>query len=107
VAAGHRLRARAGHARRGAACPRGAQGLDVVELHAAHGYLLHEFLSPVSNTRTDEYGGSLENRARLLVDVSTGGNAPAEVPVGPGYQMPAARAVRAGWQHQYVRGTWR
>ncbi len=43
-----------------------AAGFAVIELHAAHGYLLHEFLSPLSNHRADEYGGSLENRARLL-----------------------------------------
>ncbi len=123
-----------------------AAGFDVVEVHAAHGYLLHEFLSLLSNTRTDEYGGSLENRMRLavqvaaavraewpdhralftrisatdwsdggltvedsaqlakelaavgvdLVDVSTGGNVLAEIPVGPGYQVPAARFVREG-----------
>jgi len=44
-------------------------GFDFVELHAAHGYLLHEFLSPLSNHRTDSYGGSFENRARLLLQV--------------------------------------
>lgn len=119
-------------------------GFDAVELHAAHGYLLHEFLSPVSNLRTDRYGGSLENRARLLLevvravrdavgeavpllvrfsatdwrddgwtvqetstvsrwaveagadvmDVSSGGNAPAAIPVGPLYQVPLAAEVR-------------
>jgi len=120
-------------------------GFDILEIHAAHGYLLHQFLSPLSNTRTDEYGGSLENRARVLletigavraevgdevplvvrfsatdwvdggwtleeteevtrwaaargadlVDVSTGGNvASAPIPVGPGYQVPFASAIR-------------
>ena len=44
-------------------------GVDVIEIHAAHGYLLHQFLSPVSNRRTDEYGGSFENRTRLLFEV--------------------------------------
>jgi 2,4-dienoyl-CoA reductase-like NADH-dependent reductase (Old Yellow Enzyme family) len=44
-------------------------GFDVIEIHSAHGYLLHEFLSPLSNNRTDEYGGSFENRTRLLREV--------------------------------------
>lgn len=46
-----------------------AAGFDAVEVHGAHGYLLHEFLSPLSNHRTDEYGGPLENRARMLLRV--------------------------------------
>lgn len=121
-------------------------GFKVLEVHAAHGYLIHEFLSPLSNKRTDEYGGSFENRTRLirevveavqtvwpadlplfvrlsatdwaqggwgtdetvrlcetlhkmgvdLIDCSSGGNiATAKVPVGPGYQVPFAEAIRA------------
>ena len=44
-------------------------GFEILEIHAAHGYLLHEFLSPLSNLRSDEYGGSLENRARLVLRI--------------------------------------
>ncbi|KIW99553.1 uncharacterized protein Z518_11292 [Rhinocladiella mackenziei CBS 650.93] len=44
-------------------------GVDVLEIHGAHGYILHQFLSPITNHRTDEYGGSFENRIRLLVEV--------------------------------------
>jgi 2,4-dienoyl-CoA reductase-like NADH-dependent reductase (Old Yellow Enzyme family) len=121
-----------------------AAGFDVLEIHGAHGYLIHEFLSPLSNHRSDEYGGSFENRSRLLleivgairaavpgptplvvrisasdwvddgwsiddsvrlsrvlrdagvdlVDVSSGGNAPARVPVEPGYQVRFAEQIR-------------
>ena len=44
-------------------------GYKVIEIHAAHGYLIHEFLSPLSNHRTDEYGGSFENRVRILLEI--------------------------------------
>ncbi len=44
-------------------------GFEIAEIHAAHGYLLHEFLSPVTNTREDDYGGSFENRTRLVREV--------------------------------------
>jgi 2,4-dienoyl-CoA reductase-like NADH-dependent reductase (Old Yellow Enzyme family) len=120
-------------------------GVDAVQLHCAHGYLLHEFLSPLSNRRDDEYGGSPENRMRFplevfdavraafpadlavsmrvsgtdwadggwdidqtiafaraleargcaAIHVSSGGLTPAQqIPVGPSYQVPLARAVK-------------
>ncbi|KAA1475227.1 FMN-linked oxidoreductase [Dentipellis sp. KUC8613] len=58
-------------------------GFDVIEIHNAHGFLLHSFLSPVSNKRTDEYGGSFENRARLTLEVvdAIRANIPADMPL--------------------------
>lgn len=60
-----------------------AAGFQVIEIHSAHGYLLHEFLSPLSNQRTDDYGGSLENRMRLPLRVAESIRkiVPAELPV--------------------------
>ena len=130
-----------------AAATRAARlGIDAVQLHGAHGYLLHEFLSPLSNRRQDEYGGSLENRLRFQLEVfdavraafpperpvslrvsgtdwapggwdidqtiafakaleahgcgalhvSSGGLTPTQqIPLGPSYQVPLARAVKA------------
>ncbi|KAF9915297.1 hypothetical protein BX616_006485 [Lobosporangium transversale] len=58
-------------------------GADMVEIHGAHGYLIHNFLSPITNKRTDKYGGSLENRARFLLEVieAVRANFPAEKPI--------------------------
>lgn len=58
-------------------------GFRVVEIHAAHGYLLHQFLSPLSNRRTDEYGGSFENRTRLVREVVAAARAawPVDLPL--------------------------
>jgi 2,4-dienoyl-CoA reductase-like NADH-dependent reductase (Old Yellow Enzyme family) len=60
-----------------------AAGFQVIELHAAHGYLLHEFLSPLSNRRGDEYGGSYENRVRIVTEVTCAVREvwPAELPL--------------------------
>ncbi len=72
-------------------------GLDAIELHCAHGYLLHQFLSPISNQRTDVYGGSLQNRMRFPLEVFDAVRAvvPADKPVG--IKVSATDWVEGGW----------
>src|SRR5262249_55705273 len=72
-------------------------GFKVIEIHAAHGYLLHEFLSPIANHRTDEYGGSLANRMRLLLRVTRQLRAlmPDELPLF--VRISATDWVEGGW----------
>ena len=72
-------------------------GIDALELHSAHGYLLHQFLSPISNRRTDQYGGSLQNRMRYPLEVFDAVRAafPAEKPVG--IKVSATDWVEGGW----------
>ena len=72
-------------------------GYDLVEIHSAHGYLLHQFLSPISNTRTDAYGGSLQNRMRLTLEVFEAVRAvfPADKPVT--VRISARDWVKGGW----------
>ena len=72
-------------------------GIDGIEIHGAHGYLLHEFLSPISNKRTDEYGGSLENRFRFPLEVFDAVRAavPADKPIG--IKLSATDWVPGGW----------
>ena len=74
-----------------------AAGFDAVEIHMAHGYLLHEFLSPLANTRTDDYGGSLENRARFPLAVARAVREtwPAQLPVF--VRISASDWVEGGW----------
>ena len=83
-------------------------GFDAIEIHAAHGYLMHQFLSPLANDRDDQYGGSLENRARLLLEVVTA------VRKEIGDQMPlmvrfsATDYVEGGWDQEQTNqvATW-
>ena len=72
-------------------------GFDVVEVHSAHGYLLHEFLSPLSNQRTDKYGGAFENRTRLLLEVvdAVRGVLPEDAPVF--VRLSATDWAEGGW----------
>jgi 2,4-dienoyl-CoA reductase-like NADH-dependent reductase (Old Yellow Enzyme family) len=72
-------------------------GIDALEVHSAHGYLLHQFLSPISNQRTDEYGGSLENRMRFPLEVfdAVRSVVPADKPVG--VRVSATDWMDGGW----------
>jgi 2,4-dienoyl-CoA reductase-like NADH-dependent reductase (Old Yellow Enzyme family) len=72
-------------------------GLDAIELHSAHGYLLHQFLSPISNKRTDQYGGSLQNRMRYPLEVFDAIRAafPEQKPIG--VKVSATDWVEGGW----------
>jgi 2,4-dienoyl-CoA reductase-like NADH-dependent reductase (Old Yellow Enzyme family) len=72
-------------------------GIDALEVHGAHGYLLHQFLSPISNKRTDQYGGSLQNRMRYPLEVFDAVRAafPADKPIG--VKVSATDWVEGGW----------
>jgi 2,4-dienoyl-CoA reductase-like NADH-dependent reductase (Old Yellow Enzyme family) len=83
------FRAAAQHAR--------AAGFEVIELHAAHGYLLHQFLSPLSNVRTDGYGGPLENRARLLREVIAAVRETWPAPMPLWVRLSATDWAEGGW----------
>jgi len=74
-----------------------AAGFKIVEIHAAHGYLLHQFLSPLSNRRTDDYGGNFENRTRLVKEVVTSVRAewPEQLPLL--IRLSATDWVDGGW----------
>jgi len=74
-----------------------AVGFDLIEIHSAHGYLLHSFLSPLSNQRTDRYGGSLENRIRFVVEVAAAvrGVIPDAMPLF--VRISASDWVEGGW----------
>jgi 2,4-dienoyl-CoA reductase-like NADH-dependent reductase (Old Yellow Enzyme family) len=74
-----------------------ALGLDGIELHAAHGYLLHEFLSPLSNRREDAYGGSLENRMRFPLEVYDAVRAAVPPGMAVGMRISATDWVEGGW----------
>lgn len=74
-----------------------ALGLDLIEIHAAHGYLLHQFLSPLSNHRDDAYGGSLENRMRLVLQVFDAVKAAVPASMALGIRISASDWVDGGW----------
>jgi 2,4-dienoyl-CoA reductase-like NADH-dependent reductase (Old Yellow Enzyme family) len=74
-----------------------AVGFDVIEIHAAHGYLLHQFYSPISNDRTDEYGGSFDNRIRFLMEVTQAVRAAIGADVALFVRISASDWVDDGW----------
>jgi 2,4-dienoyl-CoA reductase-like NADH-dependent reductase (Old Yellow Enzyme family) len=81
-----------------------ALGFDAIELHGAHGYLLHQFLSPLANHRTDQYGGSLENRMRFPLEVFRAVRAAVPPEVTLGVRISASDWVEGGWDiEQSVR----
>jgi 2,4-dienoyl-CoA reductase-like NADH-dependent reductase (Old Yellow Enzyme family) len=75
-----------------------ALGLDAIEIHGAHGYLLHQFLSPLSNRRTDDYGGSLENRMRCPLEVFDAIRAQVSPEMAVGMRISATDWVEGGWE---------
>ena len=72
-------------------------GLQAIELHAAHGYLLHQFLSPIANQRTDNYGGSLENRMRFVLEVFESTKAAVSQHIPVGLRLSGTDWVEGGW----------
>lgn len=74
-----------------------AIGIDLIEIHAAHGYLIHEFLSPITNKRTDQYGGNLANRMRLLLDIIDRLNAHPDFTLPIGVRISATDWVDGGF----------
>lgn len=79
-------------------------GFDGVQIHAAHGYLINQFLSPLSNRREDRWGGSLANRARLLVEVVRAVKAAVPVGFGVGVKLNSADFQRGGFSQEDARG---
>jgi NADPH2 dehydrogenase len=72
-------------------------GFDVIEIHSAHGYLMHEFLSPLVNARTDDYGGSLENRLRMPLAVIRAVRAAVPSNIAVGLRISGTDWVEGGW----------